>query len=118
MNSLVYDFFRFHHDNFRDTISWECIVKDYCITSCLIELQSFSLSKLYIDPIHRVLVPFPLLLELCKTRLGQVKLARIFVFLVHGIHSRVSLPREDAEACGSEGRVVESAEEENPACRG
>ena len=33
---LVYDFSRFHHHNFRDTISWECIVKDDCITSCLI----------------------------------------------------------------------------------
>ena len=48
---LVYDFSRFHHNNFRDTISWRCIVKDDCITSCLMELQSFSLSKLQIDPI-------------------------------------------------------------------
>ena len=54
---LVNDFSRFHHNNFRDTTSWECIVKDDCITSCLIELQSFPLSKLYIDPIHRILVP-------------------------------------------------------------
>ena len=42
---LVCDFARFHHNNFRDTISWECIVKDDCITSCLIEFESFTLSK-------------------------------------------------------------------------
>ena len=38
---LVYDLFRFHHNCFRDTISWECIVEDDCFRSCLIELQSF-----------------------------------------------------------------------------
>ena len=43
MNFLEYDFSRFHHKNFRDTISWECIVKDDCVRSCLIELQSFPL---------------------------------------------------------------------------
>ena len=59
---LVYDFSRFHHNNFRDTINWECIVKNDCITSRLIELQSFTLSKLYFDPIHSILVSFPLLL--------------------------------------------------------
>ena len=31
-------------------------MKDDCITSCSRELQSCSLSKLYIDPIHRILV--------------------------------------------------------------
>ena len=56
---LVYDFFRIHHNCFRDTISWECIVEDDCIRSCLIELQSCSLSKFDVDPIHRVLVSFP-----------------------------------------------------------
>ena len=52
----------FINNYFRDTKSWECIVKDDCVTSCLIENQSFPLSKLYIDPIHRILVSFPLLL--------------------------------------------------------
>ena len=86
---LVHDFSRFNHNYFRDTTSWECVVKDDCITSCLIELQSFSLSKLLIDPIHRTLVSFPLLLLVrCKTWFGQVKLIRIFVVFVHGIHSR------------------------------
>ena len=82
----VYDFFRFHHNYFRDTISWECIVKYDCVRSCLIELQSFPLSKLYIDPIHRVLVPSPLLLVQCKTWFGQTKLLRILVILIHGFH--------------------------------
>ena len=45
----------FHHNRFRDTTSWECIAEDDCVRSCLIELQSFSLSKLYFDPIHRIM---------------------------------------------------------------
>ena len=88
MYFLACDLSRFHHNSFRETINWKCIVKDDCTTSCLIELQSFSLSKLYIDPIHRILVPFPLLLEQSKTWFGQIKLMRIFVILIHGIPSR------------------------------
>ena len=64
-------------------------MEDGCVRSCLIEIQSFPLCKLYIDPVHRILAPFPhFLLVLCKTWFGQVKLVRIFLFLVHGIHSR------------------------------
>ena len=37
MYFLVYDFSSFHHNNFRNTINWECIAKDVCITSCLCE---------------------------------------------------------------------------------
>ena len=69
---------------FRDTISCACIVKSDCITFCLIELQSFSLSKLYIDPTHRILVPFPLLLARCKTWFGQIKLLRSLLSLFMG----------------------------------
>ena len=58
--SGILDFFRFQHNNFRDTISWECVVKDDCVRSCLIELKSFLLSKLFFDPIHGVLMSFPL----------------------------------------------------------
>ena len=36
---LVKDFSSFHHDSLRDTISWECVVKDDCVRSCLIELE-------------------------------------------------------------------------------
>ena len=51
---LGYNFSRLHHNNFRDPISWECVVKDDFVRSCLIELQSFPLSKLDIDPVHHV----------------------------------------------------------------
>ena len=85
MHLLVNDFCRFHQEYFRHTTSWECIVEDDCVRSCLTEL-SFPLSKLKIDPIHRILVPFPLVLVRCKTWFGQVKLLRILVILVHGIH--------------------------------
>ena len=56
--SGIFDFFRFHHNNFWDTISWECVVKDDCVRSCLIEIKSFLLSKLFFDPIHSVLDVF------------------------------------------------------------
>ena len=55
---VVYDFSRSHHDSLRDTISWERVVKDDCVRSCLIKLQSFLLSKFDVNPIHRVLT-FP-----------------------------------------------------------
>ena len=84
MHFLLYDFFRFHLNDFRDTISWECTVEDDCVRSCLIELQSFPLSKLKIDTVHRALVPFPLLLVQCKTWFGQVKLLWILVIHIYG----------------------------------
>ena len=86
---LVLDFTSFNHDSFRDTISWECVVKDDCVRSGLIELKSFLLSKFYVDPIHRVLMSLPLfLLVPCKTRCFQVNFVRISVFFVHRIHRR------------------------------
>ena len=51
---LMHDFFKFQHNCFRDAINWVFLVEDDCVRSCLTELQSFSLSKLYIDPIHRI----------------------------------------------------------------
>ena len=66
-------------------MSWECIVEDDCVPSCLIELQSFPLNKLFFDPIHRILVPFLLLLVQCKTWFGQIKLLLLLVILIHGI---------------------------------
>ena len=72
-NFLVYNFSNFHHDSLQDTISWECVVKDDCVRSCLIELKSFLLSKFYVDPIHRVLMFLPrFLLVPCNTRCFQV----------------------------------------------
>ena len=56
---LVFDFSRFHHDSLRDTISWECSVKDDCVRLRLIELQSFLLSQFDVNPIHRVLMFLP-----------------------------------------------------------
>ena len=85
---LVFDFSRFHHNNFRDTISWECFVKNESVRSCLIELQSFTLSKLYIDPIHRVLVSFPRVLFVpCKTWCGTSSLYGSLCSLSMGVTS-------------------------------
>ena len=86
---LVYDFSSFHQNSFRDTTSWECVVKDDCVRSCLIELESFLLSKFYVDPIHRVFIVLPLfLLVPCKTQCFQVNVIRISVFFVHRIQIR------------------------------
>ena len=55
-----------------------------------------SVHRLYTDPIHRILVPFPLLLVRCKTWFGEIKLLRIPVILIHGVHGckeyRLSCP--------------------------
>ena len=66
---FVFDFSSFHPKNFRNTLCWKCFLKEDCIRSCLTELQSFSLSKIDVYPIHRVLLSFPCLLQvLCTTR--------------------------------------------------
>ena len=73
--------------NFRDTIRWECFVKDDCIRSCLIELQSFLQSKVDVDPIHSILMFLPCFMHvLCKTRCFQVDRVRILMVFIHGIH--------------------------------
>ena len=79
MYFLVFDFSSSHHDSFRDTISWECVVKNDGVRSRLIELQSFLLNKFYVDPIHRVLMlsSTALCMVLCKTRCSQVDRVRI-----------------------------------------
>ena len=58
---FVYDFSSFHPNNFRNTISWECFVKNDSVRSSLIELQSFLHSKIDVDPIHCILMSFSML---------------------------------------------------------
>ena len=41
MYFLVNDFSNFHHVSLRDTVGWECIVKDDGVRSRLIELYPF-----------------------------------------------------------------------------
>ena len=44
------------------------ILKDDCIRSCLIELQSFfDDSKININPEYRILMPFPIVLHVSST---------------------------------------------------
>ena len=77
----------FHPNNFQDTISWECFVKNDGVRSRLIELQSFLQSKIDVDPIYCVLMSFPCFMQvLCTTRYTQVDRIRIFVFFVHRFH--------------------------------
>ena len=53
------DFSSFHPNNFRNTISWKCFLKDDCVRSSLIEFQSCLNSKIDVDPIYCVLMSLP-----------------------------------------------------------
>ena len=53
-------------------VSWECIVKDDRVQSCLTELQSFPLTKFDVDPIHRFDVSSTLF-SLYRARRGAFK---------------------------------------------
>ena len=86
---LVYDFSSFHPNNFRNTKSWKCFVKNDSVRSCLIELQSFLQSKIDVDPIHCVLMFLPCFVHvLCMTRCIQVDRIRILMVFVHRIHKK------------------------------
>ena len=83
---FVYDFSSFHPNNFRNTTSWKCFMKNEGVGSSLAELQSFPHSKIDVDPICCVLMSLPCFLHgLCMTRYIQVDRIRILVILVHGI---------------------------------
>ena len=80
---------QFHPNSFRNTISWECIVKDDAVRSRLIELQFFLLSKFDVDPIHHVVMFLPCFVHvLCKTWCTQVDRIKIPLILVHGMHKQ------------------------------
>ena len=84
---FVKDFSSFHPNNFRNTTSWKCFLKDDCIRSSLIECQSFLNIKININPIHRILMFLPCFMHvLCMTRFIQVDRIRILMVFVHGIH--------------------------------
>ena len=86
---FVRNFFSFHPNNFRDTISWECIVKTDGVRSRPRELQSFPQSKIDVDPTHCVLMSLPCFMHvLCKTRCSQVYRLRILVVLIHRFHKQ------------------------------
>ena len=87
MYTFSYNFSSFHPNNFRNTISWKCLMKNDGVCSSLIELQSFLHSKIDVDPIHRVMMFNPCFMHvLCMTRYTQVDHIRILEILVHEIH--------------------------------
>ena len=63
MYFLVYDFSSFHLDSLRDTVGWECVVKDDGVRSRLIKLKSFLQSKIDVDLIYSVLVFLPCIMH-------------------------------------------------------
>ena len=83
-------------------LSRECVVKDDCVRSCLIELQSFLLSKFYVDTIHSVLMFLPLFLIVpSKTWCFQVNVIRTFVFFVHRTQRRKEYRQSFAQILSS-----------------
>ena len=64
-------------------------MKNDCVRSSLIELQSFLQSKIDIDPIHRVLMSLPCFMHvLCRTWFIQVDCIEIPRIFVNGIHKQ------------------------------
>ena len=88
---MLFSYFSsFHSNNFRNTISWKCFLKDECIRSSLIEFQSFFNRKIDVDPIYLVLMSLPCIVQvLCTTRCTQVDHIRILVTFVHRINRQV-----------------------------
>ena len=60
------------------------VVKDDCVGSCLVKLQSLLLSNLQITPIYCVLVNFPSIMVRCNPRVRQVVLD-FFVLIAHWV---------------------------------
>ena len=80
---FVSDFSSFQSNNFWNTISWKNSLKDDCIRSSLIECQSFPDRKIDVDPIYRVLMSLPCIVQvLCTTWYIQVNLFKIVVTFV------------------------------------
>ena len=77
----------FSLNNFWNTISWMYSLKDDCIRSSLIECQSFPNRKIDVDPIYRVLMFLPCVMQvLCTTWYIQVNLFRILMLFASGIN--------------------------------
>ena len=89
---------QFQSNNFWNTKSWKCFLNDDRIRSSLIECQSLFNRKIDVDPIYRVLMSCPCIVQiLCMTWYIQVNLIRILVTFVPRINRqeeyRLSLAR-------------------------
>ena len=61
------------------------VVKDDCVGSCLVQLQSLLLSNLQITPIYCVLVIFPSILVRCSPGVIQVVLDFLVLIDAHWV---------------------------------
>ena len=62
--SFIQWFSAFQSFSSYNATCWTCPLKDDCVRSCLIELQSFfDDSKININPEYRILMPFPSVLH-------------------------------------------------------
>ena len=85
---LEYDFSSFHPNNFRNTTSWKCFVKNDGVRSSLTELQSFPHSKIDVDPTHCVLMSLPCCMHvLCMTSFKSIVTGSLW-FLSMGFTGR------------------------------
>ena len=75
--SLVCDFSSSHPNNFRDTTSWRCFVKNDGVRSCLIELQPFLDSKIDVDPKHCVLMSLPCFMHVLCIHVDRIRILMV-----------------------------------------
>ena len=76
----------FYPNDFRNTISSKCFLKNHCISWSLIEFQSFRKSKIDVDPIC-VLMSFPCIMhQKGMTRYIEVNIIKILVTFVHRVN--------------------------------
>ena len=77
----------FQSFSFYNAICWKCSLKNNCVRSCLIELQSFFDRKINIDPKYRVLMPFPCTVQVSReTWYREVNIFRVFVTFISWIN--------------------------------
>ena len=99
---FVQHFSSFQSNNFWNTISWKCFLKDDRIRSSLIQCQSFLNRKIDVDPIYRVLMSLPCIVQvLCTTWYIQVNLVKILVTFVPRV-------KRQEEYCLSLARILSS----------
>ena len=85
MNLVLQDFFSFGVYHFFKTVGWHRVVEDDSVGFRLPKNQSSNLRTFQVDPIHCILVHFPLRSERYHPWPFHV-VGFVFLWFVHGIH--------------------------------
>ena len=86
---LIQNFSSLQSHNFWNTISWKCSLKNNCVRSSLIECQSLPNRKIDVDPIYRVLMSLPCIVQVwCSTWYREVNMFKVFVTFISWINKQ------------------------------